>query len=82
MADCLLVVDRTEAVIQQGQPTAVMGAWIIPIPDGQTAEQAASEFATTQGFPVGSTARVIDLSKVTVGLSVWTLTSQWVQETP
>lgn len=78
----LLVADRSEAVIQVGQPPAQLGAWLLDIPPDWNALETASDFAGKQGFPIGTTARVIDLSNPaeTVGaaMSVWRLDSQWV----
>jgi hypothetical protein len=77
----LLLADRSEAVIQPGQPSAQMGAWLLDIPDGSTADAEAAAFATTQNFPIGTVARVIDLSANPSIMQEFTLQASWVQNT-
>lgn len=78
----LLIADRSEAVIQAGQPSAQMGAWLLDIPDGSDATATAANFAGSQAFPIGTTARVIDLADPSQPLSAvmakYRLSSQWV----
>jgi hypothetical protein len=75
----LLIADRPEAVIQTGQPPAQMAAYLLDIPDGEGALQVAADFAASQGFPVGTAARVIDLTADPLSMVVFTLTSSWTQ---
>ena len=58
----LLIADRSEAVIQPGQPPAQMAAWFLDIPDGSDAATVAAEFVGEQGFPIGTVCRIVDLS--------------------
>jgi hypothetical protein len=74
----LLIMDRPSAVIQQGQPSAQMAAWLLDIPAGSDANATAAAFASEHGFPIGTVARVIDLSQATLQIRTFTLTSQWV----
>jgi hypothetical protein len=76
-ANVLLIADRSEAVIQPGQPSASMGTWILPIPTGSNAAATAASFAATQGFPVGTNAYVIDLSATPLTIAEFTLTASW-----
>lgn len=81
MAQALLVADKADqsVVVQQGQPPAQMGAWLLDYDpaSGGSALSAAANFASTHGFPVGTTARVVDLATTTV--ATYKLQSQWVQ---
>lgn len=84
MQQALLVADKTDqsVVIQEGQPPAQMGAWLLIYdPDaGQSALSVAADFAAQHGFPVGTVARVVDLATTTV--LTYQLESQWVEVTP
>ena len=73
----LLVADRSEAVIQPGQPPAQMGAWLLDIPDGSNAANTADQFANDQGFPIGTIARFVDVSSPGV-METYQLNSTWV----
>jgi hypothetical protein len=78
----LFIADRSEAVIQPGQPSSQMAAWILDIPDGGSALVTAADFAAGAGFPIGTRARVIDLTDsaavLSVAMSLWQLDAQWV----
>lgn len=74
----LLIADRSDAVIQPGQPSAQMGAWILNIPDGSNALETAAAYADAQNFPSNTIARVIDLTTTTV--NVYKLQSSWVAQ--
>ena len=78
MNAALLVADRPEAVIQAGQPSAQMAAWVLPYdPDkGGSALQAAADFAKLHGFPMLTVARIIDLA--TASVQTFQLQSNWV----
>lgn len=78
MAQVMLVADRPSAVIQQGQPPAQMSAWLLDIPEGSTATATAAAFANDHGFPIGTVARIIDLSVTPIVMSAYRLDSQWV----
>jgi hypothetical protein len=74
----LVIADRPEAVIQQGQPPAQMAAWLLDIPDGQNAVQAAAAWVQTQNMPIGTIARVIDVTAAGAAMATFRLDSQWV----
>jgi len=73
-----LIADRPVAVVQAGQPPAQQAAWLLDIPSGSTATATAAAFAADAGFPIGTVARVIDLSVSPLAISTFTLNSQWV----
>lgn len=77
MADCLLVIERDETGSTM-QTAMMLSAWMLPIPEGQTAEQVANDFAEMQSFQLGAIARVIDLSMITNGMSTWKLKANWI----
>jgi hypothetical protein len=79
MAQVLLIMDRPSAVIQQGQPPAQMAAWLLDVPADGTALGVAAAFASANQFPLGTIARVIDLSKITDPQAVqkFQLDSSW-----
>lgn len=79
MAQVLLIADRPEAVIQPGQPAAQMAAWLLDIPQDSTAAATAAAFADSHGFPIGTIARIIDLTNpASLTIAVFQLSSQWV----
>jgi hypothetical protein len=60
--EVLLIADRTDqssAVIQDGQPPAQMGAWLIPVAKGEDPVAVAETFATSAGMSAGMLCRVI-----------------------
>lgn len=74
----LLVMDRSDsAVVQAGQPSAQMGAWLLPIADGSSANQTAADFAASNSVPVGTIARVVDLSVTPITIAAFRLDSSW-----
>lgn len=76
MAQAILIADRTEAVIQPGQPPAQMAAYLLDYdPATGSALQAAADFATTAGFPIGTVARVVDLHALDI--PTFQLQSSW-----
>lgn len=80
-AQVLLIADRSEAVIQEGQPSAQMAAWLLSIPDtkgNSNALAVAAQFCTDNSFPIGTTARVIDLTVNPLVIQTFTLTGTWV----
>lgn len=72
-----LIADRSSAVIQEGQPPAQQAAWLLDIPEGENGTQVAADFAASQGFPIGTVARVIDLNVEVIGIQTYQLSSQW-----
>ena len=80
MAQALLIMDRPPAVIQDGQPETQMAAYLIDIPAGSNALQAAAKWVQTQSVPVGTVARVIDIAAAQTAnaYSTYRLDSQWV----
>ena len=80
MASALLVADTGHsAVTQDGLPTAEVGAWFIPIPDGSDAVGAATEWVATQSFPIGTSVWLYDPVQYTP--QEFELQSQWVPVT-
>lgn len=72
-----LIANRPTAVIQPGQPPAQQAAWELDVPDGKSATQTAADFAGQQGFPIGTVARVIDLTVDPITMQSYQLSSQW-----
>lgn len=57
----LLVVDNGQTgPVQVDQPSAHMGAWLLPIPDGSDGLTVAAEWAANQRFAIGSHAWVLN----------------------
>lgn len=80
-AQVLLIANRSEAVIQAGQPPAQMAAWLLDIPDAKGNSNALSvtaQFCTDNNFPIGTVARVIDLTVTPLVIQKFTLTGTWV----
>jgi hypothetical protein len=77
-AQVWLIADRPSAVIQPDQPPAQQAAWLLDIPAGSTAAATAASFAADQGFPIGTVARVIDLSASPLTIQTFVLSSQWI----
>lgn len=80
MSQVWLIADRPEAVIQSGQPPAQQAAWLLDIPAGSNALNTAAVFASSQGFPSDTVARVIDLSVSPITISTFKLTASWVAQ--
>ena len=62
---------------QDGPPPVQQAAWLLDVPEGSDASTVAAQFATDQGFPIGTRAHVIDLSADPLVIQVLELTSQW-----
>lgn len=75
----LVICDRPDtAVIQTGQPPAQMAAWLLDIAKGSDANTTVSTWIETEGMPLGTVIRVIDLTKTPLVLTMFTLSSQLV----
>lgn len=80
MSQVWVIADRPEAVIQPGQPAAQQAAWLLDVPAGQTANQTASDFVDSQGFPIGTIVRSIDVAANPNAVKTFKLASQWVPQ--
>lgn len=81
-ANCLLVVDQSFQDRQTAgvTPGAALQAWLVPIPTGQTAGQAASAFAQQQNVPVNSVALLLDFSVSPPAYSSHQLVDGWIND--
>lgn len=79
MAQVLIVADRSSAVIQPGQPSATMAAWLLDVPSGDDPLAVAQAFVEGENFPLGTLVRVIDSTHITDPLAAraFRLSTQW-----
>ena len=77
--NCLLVADtqypdRSASTIS---PNEQLTAWLVPIPTGKTAAQAATAFVNGLNLPVGTIAVLIDLSVSPPSFSSYQESATW-----